>query len=137
MSINAYLNFNGNCRDAVKFYEEVFGTEPPRIISYGDSPADSAFPVPEEARDLVMHTELIIQGSPVMFADVLPGMPFVLGDNISLLITANSQDEITLLFDKLKQGGIVHHKLQETFWSKCYGSLTDKFGIPWQFYQEG
>ena len=37
------------------------------------------------------------------------------------------------LFHKLKEGGTVGMELQETFWSKCYGSLTDKFGIGWQF----
>lgn len=68
-----------------------------------------------------------------MFSDVFPGMPFVEGNNISLTIISTNMDEIKALFNKLKDGGTVGMDLQETFWSKCYGNITDKFGIQWQF----
>ena len=68
-----------------------------------------------------------------MFSDVFPGMPFVAGNNISLTIVSENMDEIQSAFNKLKDGGTVGMDLQETFWSKAYGSLTDKFGIIWQF----
>ena len=68
-----------------------------------------------------------------MFSDVFPGMPFVKGNNISLAIVSKNIEEIKYLFNKLKEGGTVAMELQETFWSKCYGHLTDKFGIGWQF----
>ena len=54
------------------------------------------------------------------------------GNNISLVIVSASMNDIKSLFSKLKEGGSVGMDLQETFWSKCYGSLTDKFGIHWQ-----
>ncbi|QYR23769.1 VOC family protein [Paenibacillus sp. sptzw28] len=133
MAINVYINFNGNCREAVEYYAQVFGTETPQIMSFGDTPPDSNFPLPEEAKNLVMHTRLDINGSIVMFSDTFPGMPFVQGNNISLAIGSKNMDEIKSLFHKLKEGGTVGMELQETFWSKCYGSLTDKFGIEWQF----
>ncbi|MBU3113704.1 VOC family protein [Clostridium lacusfryxellense] len=73
-----------------------------------------------------------MDGSSVMFSDVFPGSPFVEGNNITLVIASKNIDEIKSLFNKLKEGGTVTMDLQETFWSKCYGSLTDKFGIGWQ-----
>jgi PhnB protein len=133
MSVDVYLNFNGNCREAAEFYAEVFGTEKPQIMTFGETPPDPSFTLPEEAKNLVMHTRLNISGSNVMFSDVFPGMPFVQGNNVTLSIVTENLDEIKTWFNKLKEGGKVTMDLQETFWSKCYGNLTDKFGIGWQF----
>jgi len=133
MAIDVYINFNGNCREAVTYYAQVFGTEQPQIMAFGDTPPDPAFPLPEEAKDLVMHARLNLSGSNVMFSDTFPGMPFVVGNNISLAVVTKDIDEVKSLFDKLKEGGKVSMELQETFWSKLYGSVVDKFGIEWQF----
>jgi PhnB protein len=133
MAVDVYINFNGNCREAVEFYAQVFGTEKPQIMTFGETPPNPEFALPEEAKNLVMHTRLNIMGSTVMFSDVFPGMPFVAGNNISLAIGSKNVDEIKSLFHKLIEGGKVGMELQETFWSKCYGSLKDKFGIEWQF----
>jgi PhnB protein len=133
MAVDVYINFNGNCRAAVEYYAQVFETEKPEIMTFGETPPDPNFALPEEAKDLVMHTRLNIRGSNVMFSDVFPGMPFVAGNNISLSMASKNIDEVKSLFNKLKEGGTVGMDLQETFWSKCYGNLTDKFGIEWQF----
>ncbi|MBU8877978.1 VOC family protein [Bacillus sp. FJAT-29790] len=133
MAVNVYLNFNGNCREAVEFYAQVFDTEKPQIMTFGESPPNPEYPLPEEAKNLVMHTRINISGSTVMFSDVFPDMPFVEGNNISLAVVSKDMDEIKSQFNKLKEGGTVALDLQETFFSKCYGQLTDKFGIAWQF----
>jgi len=132
MSVDVYLNFNGNCREAVEFYAKVFGIENPQIMAFGDTPPNPEFTLPEEAKNLVMHARLNISGSNVMFSDVFPGMPFIEGNNITLALVSANLDEIQSAFDKLKVGGSVRMELQETFWSKSYGQLTDKFGILWQ-----
>lgn len=132
MAVEAYLNFNGNCREAVEYYAQVFETEKPQIMTFGEGPSDLKFPLPDEAKHLVMHARLTINGSNVMFSDVFPGMPFITGNNISLTIASENMDEIKSYFHKLKEGGTVGMELQETFWSKCYGQVTDKFGILWQ-----
>lgn len=133
MSVDVYINFNGNCREAVEFYAQVFETEQPQFMTFGEAPPNPEYPLPEEAKNLIMHTRLSIDGSNVMFSDVFPGMPFNAGNNISLSIVSNNMEKIKSYFAKLKNGGTVGMELQETFWSKCYGSLTDKFGIEWQF----
>jgi PhnB protein len=132
MAVDVYLNFNGNTRKAVEFYAQVFETDKPQFMTFGETPPNPKFPLPEEAKNLIMHTRLNIRGSNVMFSDVFPGMPFVAGNNISLSISSKNIDEIKALFNKLKEGGTVGMDLQETFWSKCYGNLKDKFGIEWQ-----
>jgi len=133
MSVDVYMIFNGNCREAVEFYAQVFETEPPQIMTFRDAPPNPEFPLPEEAKNLVMHTRLTISGSNVMFSDTFPGSPFVVGNNITLAVVSKNLEEIKSSFNRLKEGGTVRMELQETFWSKCYGSVTDKFGIEWQF----
>ncbi len=116
MSVHAYINFNGNCLEAVEFYRQVFGTEAPEIMLYGDAPPDPEFPVPDEHKDLVMHTiALDIFDTTVMFSDLLPGEPLVQGNNISLVVMLKNPDEIKTLFNRLKDGGTVDMELQETF----------------------
>ncbi|MCU6712601.1 VOC family protein [Paenibacillus sp. J5C_2022] len=133
MSIEVYLNFNGNCREAAQFYAKVFDTELQEMMTFGQTPPSPEFPMPEEAKDLIMHTRLTIQGSNVMFSDVFPGMPFTVGNNVSLTVQSKDPEVLSSAFNQLKDGGEVQMELQETFWSKKYGSLTDKFGIVWQF----
>ena len=135
MGIDLFINFKGNCREAVEFYAEVFNTEKPQIMTYGDTPAQPGqeFPGFEEVKDMVMQASLNINGSIVMFQDVLPVMPLTIGDNINLTLSMKEMEEIKSAFSKLREGGMVHMELQETFWSKLYGSVIDKFGIPWQF----
>lgn len=136
MPIEAYLNFDGNCREAVEFYAEVFETGTPQIMTFSDGPQNPDYPVPEEAKHLVMHANIIVSGSRLMFSDVFPGMPFTQGNNISLTVLSKDENELKVWFNKLKEGGKVNMELQETFWSKCYGNLTDKFGIDWQLSME-
>lgn len=133
LSVEAYVNFNGNCREAVEFYAEVFGTEKPEIMFFKDAPEDMDFPVTEENKDLVLHTSLNIEGSTVMFSDVPPGMPLTIGNNIGLVVITKDMGKIRSMFNNFKAGGTVVMDLQETFWSKLYGAVTDKFGVDWQF----
>ena len=132
MAVQAYINFDGNCKEAVDFYADVFETEKQQIMLYGDMPPDPGFPLTEETKNFVMHTFLNIKGTKVMFSDVPPGMPVVKGNNISLTVIGKDKDEIKSMFKKLRDGGTIGMDLQETFWSKCYGFVTDKFGIGWQ-----
>ncbi|WP_026475958.1 VOC family protein [Alkaliphilus transvaalensis] len=133
MPLQMYLNFNGNCREAVEFYANVFNVEKQEIMLYKDVHSSEDFPLTEETKNLVMHTFLNIKGSIVMFSDVPPGMPFTVGNNISLVVNCNDIDEIRSAFEKLSVGGSVPMELQETFWSKLYGYVVDKFGVGWQF----
>jgi len=132
MAVNIYVNFNGNCREAVEFYAKVFGIEKPRIMTFGDMRPDPGFPLTEETKALVLNTSLIINGSNVRFSDCPPGKPVIVGNNISLIIENKNIDEIKSLFNKLKEGGSVTMEPQETFWTKCYGFVIDKYGIGWQ-----
>ncbi|HIW32777.1 MAG TPA: VOC family protein [Candidatus Paenibacillus intestinavium] len=135
MSVDVYLNFNGNCREAVQFYSKVFKQEITQLMTFGDIPDAPGEAQREDTKNLIMHARLQISGSNVMFSDVFPSMPFTAGNNITLALVSTDRNEIESAYEQLKVGGTVAMELQETFWSKCYGMITDQFGINWQFSQ--
>ncbi len=134
MSVDLFINFDGNCREAVEYYAKVFRSEtPPRFMTFGEMPPDPRFPITDEMRDLVMYSSLPVSGSNLMFSDVTPGMKLVVGNNISITVGSTDMSEIDRMYEEMKAGGSVEMELQETFWSKRYGAVTDRYGIHWQF----
>ena len=126
-----YLNFDGNCREAMEFYQQCFGAEL-YLLSFSEVPGD----LPKEAKeapDRIMHATLR-KGSPfLMAADIMPGGVVQQGNNFSVMIHCESPQEIERLFTALGESGKVTMALQETFWAGRFGTLTDKFGINWIF----
>ncbi|MDV0446728.1 hypothetical protein MsAg5_05800 [Methanosarcinaceae archaeon Ag5] len=131
MVLQAFINFNGNCREAVEFYAKTFGVEKQQMMTFGDMP-NPDFPMDDDVKKRIVYTFLNIDGHNLMFSDTMPGMPFVAGNNISLTYGSTDKKRIEKLFNDLKAGGKVEMELQKTFWSESYGMVTDKFGIQWQ-----
>ena len=134
MAVVAYINFKGNCREAVTFYADVFGAQAPKIMTYGEQQSD--YPMSEVMKNMVMHTELNILGTTVMFSDTFDDEHFKVGNNISLTLVSDDAEALKSAFNKLKMGGHVNMELQQTFWSSLYGFVTDKYGIGWQVSHE-
>jgi len=135
MALEVYLYFNGNAREAIEFYSKVFDTPLNEITTYADMPTDTDMPIPENAVDLIMNTNLMIHGTSVMFSDVYQEMgmnALSVGNNVALVISDPSEVVIRNLFDQLKKGGSVTTELEKTFWSPLYGRVCDKFGIYWE-----
>ncbi len=131
MSVNAFVNFKGNCREAVAFYANVFELPAPVISTFGEYHAE----MNEEEKNYVMYTQLEIAGSMVQFSDSPSVMSLNIGNNVSLSVQTNDQDLLKKWYPALSEGGVIHMPLQETVWSKCYASFVDKFGVCWQFNQ--
>ena len=131
MKINCYMNFDGNCAEALMFYGRVFEVSP-TIMTFGDMPENPDFPLNEEMKKLVAHGRLDIEGNELMFSDVVPGMSFIRGNNISVSVTINDKEKVTEWFEGLSEGGLIEMPLEQTMWSPLYGSLIDQFGIGWQ-----
>jgi len=130
MSFDVFLNFDGDCRQALEFYSSVFSLEmPANIMTYGQAPG---FDVSEEARERVLYASLPIFGCNVMFSDCPPGSNYVKGTNIALTLGTSDAGEITRLFTAFKEDGKVNMDLGKTFFSELYAMVTDKFDITWQ-----
>jgi PhnB protein len=132
MPVQIYLNFDRQCEEAVNLYADVFQTPKPEFMRYKDRPNPN-YPFDEAGGNLIMHTELIIEGDTVMFSDVFPGTPLIKGNDAMLTVITKDIEKTRRYFDRLRVGGEVTMELEETFWSPLYGSLIDKYGVNWQF----
>jgi len=132
MQLELFVNFDGNCREAVAFYAKVFTSEVNNLMTYGETPPDPNFPVAEADRDKVCYAGVRIGGITVMFMDMPTGFPLVVGNNINPTVSMNNTEEIERIFNELKEGGEVYMELQKTFFSELYGMVKDKFGVIWQ-----
>lgn len=71
ISLNVYLVTNGTGREAVELYKEAFGAEVLDLKTFGDMPPNPEHPIPDEAKDWVMHASLQIGSSLLMISDTL------------------------------------------------------------------
>lgn len=130
MSFDVFLNFDGDCKEALGFYAGVFGLPVPgHVMTYGEAPG---FAGPEADRDRIIYASLPIFGCNVMFSDCPSGSEYVKGTNIALTLGSDDADEIRRLYAALSEGGEVDMALGETFFSKLYAMVTDRFDITWQ-----
>jgi PhnB protein len=132
LGVHPYLVLNGNGQEAVKFYESALGAEVLSLQTFGEMPETPEYPMPEEAKNRVLHAALKIGESVIMLSDTFPGQPYELGSQLSIALVLNDVEQSKEIFEKLKEGGKVGMPLQETFWSPSYGTVTDKFGMNWQ-----
>jgi len=132
-AVNPYLNFNGNTEEAFNFYKSVFGGEFITLQRFKDTP--EAGKVSGKDSEKIMHVALPIgKGNILMATDTLEGgmgYPLTAGNNITLSIDAESEDEANKLFKGLSAGGKATLPMSKTFWNAYFGMLTDKFGIQW------
>jgi PhnB protein len=127
--INAYLSFNGNCREAMTFYKECLGGEL-TIQSVEGSPAEKQ--MPPEMKNKVLHSSLNKDGLVLLASDLSP-KALVNGNTITLCVNCSSDEEIHTFFSNLSAGGKVTDELSVKFWGDTFGGLTDKFGMNWIF----
>ena len=132
MKLEIFITFNGNCREALEFYAKVFKAEVGNLMTYGDAPPDPNYVCPEDDRDRIMYAGLPVGGMVAMFSDVPAGSEFIQGNNISPTIGSDDKNEITRLYNELKEGGEVYMELGKTFFSELFCMVEDKFGIIWQ-----
>ncbi len=131
ISINAYLNFNGNTEEAFNFYKSVFGGEFTGLQRFKDTP--HAGDIPAADQEKIMHISLPIGKSVLMGTDVLEslGQRFSPGNNVHLTLNAESEAEADRLFNGLSAGGKAGMPMQKMFWGAYFGMCADKYQVSW------
>jgi PhnB protein len=124
--LNPYLSFQDTARDAMEFYQSVFGGQ--LFISTFGEMGD-----PEAAEaDLVMHSSLETPSGYTLFAsDTPPGMEFAPGSQITVSLSGDDADELRGYWEKLAADGTVTMPLERQMWGDDFGTVTDRFGIDW------
>lgn len=130
-TLNPYLNFNGNCEEAMEFYRSVFGGEYATFSRFGDM--DTGMECPENEKNNILHASLPIGDHFVLMASDCPSAYGTMthGNGFSISVGADSEEEATRIFDGLSAGGTVTMPLAKTFWGAFFGMWVDKFGISW------
>ena len=131
--INAYLNFNGNCRQAMEFYKNCLGGDL-FLQSIKDTPMEAQCPAGKENE--ILHASLTGDGFVLMASDMIGQEGYQPGTNFSLSINCSSEEQLHTLFGKLSEGGQVFMPVREQFWGAVFGALSDQFGTRWMLNYE-
>ncbi|NEN06133.1 VOC family protein [Diaminobutyricibacter tongyongensis] len=125
--LNPYLSFRDNAKQAMEFYQTVFGGEL-NLSTFAEFQASDD---PAE-NDKIMHGQLTSPGGLVLMgADTPNRMDYTPGDNFSISLSGDDEAELRGYWDKLAVDGTVTQPLEKAPWGDSFGMLNDKFGITW------
>ncbi len=125
--LNAYLNFRNDTRQAMEFYQSVFGGK----LTISTFKEYNASESPEED-NLIMHSELLADnGINFMASDTPKRMEFQPGTNFGMALFGDDEAELTAYFEKLSAGGMVTMPLTKAMWGDTFGMCSDRFGVSW------
>ncbi len=126
-TLNPYINFKDNTREALEFYHTVFGGKL-NISTFKDFHASQD---PSED-NLIMHSQLEGDNGILLMASDTPNrMEYHPGTNMSISLSGDNEAELTEYFNKLSDGGTVTMPLEKAMWGDSFGMFVDKFGVQW------
>ena len=128
MQIHPYLNFNGDCEEAFKLYEQCLGGKIEAMMRHAGSPAEEQ--VPAEWGSKILHARITVGDQVIMASDVPPGH-YQKPDGFAVSIGISDPAEAERIFNTLAANGTIQMPLQQTFWASRFGMCVDRFGIPW------
>ena len=138
ITINPWINFNGNAEGAFTFYKSVFGGEFTKVIRFKDL-ASEEFPVAEKEENKIMYIALPIGGSNMLIGNDVPEVLGRVNENENrskISISTEKKEEADRLFNGLSAGGTVEGPMGDGPWGSYAGMFRDKYGIEWiiEFY---
>jgi PhnB protein len=128
MKLNTYLNYGGNCAEALRFYEQHLGAKIETIMTQEEMPGPKNAPA-ERMKD-VLHARFELGDAVLMASDVPPEI-FQPMRSAYLSLNVDSDEEAERLYAVLSDGGEIFMKLDETFFASRFAMLRDKFGTSW------
>ncbi len=129
-AITPYLFFGGRCDEALAFYQQALGAEVEMLMRFSESPEPTPPGVLQPGfENKVMHASFRVRGVPLMASDGCDDKSKF--DGLRLALSVPTGADARKAFDALADGGSVQMPLTKTFWSPCYGMVTDRFGLGW------
>lgn len=123
--LNPYISFDGQAREAMEFYQSVFGGEL-KMNTFGEFGMQDT-----PQADQIMHAQLETDaGYTIMASDTPPGMEHRSGSAITVSLSGD-EEVLREYFAKLAEGGKVGTPLEKQMWGDEYGDLVDRFGVNW------
>ena len=129
-TITPYLFFGGRCEEALEFYRKALGAEVEVLMRFDESPEPPPpGMLPAGSEKKIMHASFRVRGVPLMASDGCGEQSKF--DGMRLALAVPNEADARRAFDALADGGSVQMPLTRTFWSPCYGMVTDRFGLGW------
>ncbi|HEX3151548.1 MAG TPA: VOC family protein [Gemmataceae bacterium] len=129
-NITPYLFFGGRCEEAINFYRTALGAEVEMLMRFNESPEPTPPGMLQTGFEKkVMHASIKVRGIALMMSDGCDDKSKF--DGFRLALTVPAESDAHKIFDALAGGGSVQMPLCKTFWSPCYGMVTDRFGLGW------
>lgn len=126
-----YLAFDGNCAEAMRFYETALQARLEILMDGASSPMAGQIP-PDQAHR-ILHARLALPDGGLLYGGDSPcHMPYHGIKGVSLTLNYDTPDEAGRIFAALAEGGSIQMPIQPTFWAAAFGMLTDRFGVAWQ-----
>jgi PhnB protein len=127
VQLNPYLSFKNNARQAMEFYQTVFGGEL-NVQTFKELHASQD----ASEDDLVMHAQLAGDNGLMFMASDTPNrMEYRPGNNFNMSLSGDDEATLRGYFDKLASGGSITMPLEKAIWGDTFGMCTDKFGVNW------
>ena len=127
--IHAYLTFDGNAAEAMRFYEKTLGGTMQMMMTMGEAPGTEQLPA--DAKKRIMHASLAYGDGMLMASDTMPGQAYEGMKGFGVALTIETVADAQRVFDAFAQGGKVTMPFTPTFWVEAFGMVTDRFGTPW------
>ena len=128
MYVNPHLNFNGNCKEAFRYYEEALGGKIEAMLPHEGT--EAAQHVPAEWHKKIIHARMKLGDSVLMGADAPPGR-YTEPKGMTVSLQVKTPAEAERAFKALAEKGTVQMPITKTFFSERFGMVTDRFGSPW------
>ncbi len=125
---------DGRAKEAIEYYQEVLKAKVIFMQTVGEGPKEELSKFTKNQLGLIAHSVLIIGESEIMVSDIIPGVPFQQGNQISICITTDDISKTNQFYEKLKENGKIIIALNEIYFSPAYGMVTDKFGVNFQIF---
>jgi PhnB protein len=133
MKLTTYLNYGGNCADALRFYEQHLGGKIVTMQTFDQMPEHQNVP-PGQGKNII-HARIIIGDTLLMASDAPPDR-FQPMRSVYLALSVGSNEEAESLYALLKEGGEIFMPMEETFFAFRFAMLRDKFGTSWMIINE-
>ena len=127
--MNPYVFFDGNCEEAMHFYERVFKVKLEMVMYESDTPG--AKPLPKGKKGAVVHARLPLFGGALMASDWMADRPYERKQGFYISLICPDLKEAKRVFDAFAEQGQVNMPFEKTFWAEGFGMVIDRFGTPW------
>lgn len=131
--IKVYLSFNGNTKEALDYYVDVFNATDVYVLKFSEMPDDPDYPVTDDIKDLIAYSNFKTFAGDISLSDNMPGTISTPSESVWISVDSHDEVELRRAFDALAADGEVIMPMEPTSFSPLYGQVKDKFGFYWMF----